>query len=61
MAEMVGNPLRGSSDPFLHALPAMSPIQQGPTFAIERIRSRAVRGEDQRDDRRGPRPGCIVP
>ena len=61
MAEMARDPLRGSSDPFLHALPAMDPIQQGPTSVVERIRSRAVRSEDQRDDRRGPRPGCIVP
>lgn len=61
MAEMARDPLRGSADPFLHALPATGPIQQGPTSAIERTRSRAVRGEDQRDDRRGPRPGNIVP
>ena len=61
MVEMARDPLRGSADPFLHALPGTGPIQQGPTSAIERIRSRAVRGEDQRDDRRGPRPGYIVP
>ena len=49
MAETVGNPLRGSADPFLHALPDTGLIQQGPTSAIERIRSRDLCGEDQRE------------